>query len=80
MRLHEINTLEWDDLLVTNDTNDSTLSRRGNRLVSNFSSTIIFIAEFLTYFAVMADKDSFFNQGSQIAANGFSNDVSRIIS
>ncbi|XP_017974984.1 PREDICTED: calmodulin-binding transcription activator 5 [Theobroma cacao] len=48
MRLHEINTLEWDDLLVTNDTNDSTLSRR--------------------------DKDSFFNQGSQIAANGFSND------
>ncbi|XVF28232.1 hypothetical protein REPUB_Repub15cG0011800 [Reevesia pubescens] len=28
MTLHEINTLEWDELLVTNDTNDSTVSRR----------------------------------------------------
>ncbi|XWS14166.1 hypothetical protein CRYUN_Cryun36dG0100400 [Craigia yunnanensis] len=28
MALHEINTLEWDELLVTNDTNDSAVSRR----------------------------------------------------
>ncbi|XWS53541.1 hypothetical protein CRYUN_Cryun10bG0010100 [Craigia yunnanensis] len=28
MTLHEINTLEWDELLVTNDSNDSTVSRR----------------------------------------------------
>ncbi|XWS08510.1 hypothetical protein CRYUN_Cryun40dG0008700 [Craigia yunnanensis] len=28
MILHEINMLEWDELLVTNDTNDSAVSRR----------------------------------------------------
>ncbi|XP_022760651.1 calmodulin-binding transcription activator 5 isoform X2 [Durio zibethinus] len=28
MTLHEINTLEWDELLVTNDTNGSTVSKR----------------------------------------------------
>lgn len=27
MRLHELNTLEWDDLVVTNDSNDSTEPR-----------------------------------------------------
>ncbi|XVF62490.1 hypothetical protein PTKIN_Ptkin09bG0012200 [Pterospermum kingtungense] len=28
MTLHDINTLEWDELLVTNDTNNSAVSRR----------------------------------------------------
>ncbi|GMJ08377.1 CALMODULIN-BINDING TRANSCRIPTION ACTIVATOR 6 [Hibiscus trionum] len=27
-RLHEINTLEWDELLITSDSNESTVSRR----------------------------------------------------
>ena len=80
MTLHEINTLEWDELLVANDTNDSAVSTRGNRLVSSLSSSTSLIAELLTYFAVMADKNSCFDQRSQITVNGFSNDVSRTIS
>ena len=77
MTLHEINTLEWDELLVTNDTNDLAVSRRGNRLVSSLSSTISLIAELLTYFDVMADKNSCFDRRNQITVSGFSNDVSR---
>ncbi|OMO53573.1 IQ motif, EF-hand binding site [Corchorus capsularis] len=47
MRLHEINTLDWDELLVTNEINDSNVSRR--------------------------DKNSCFDQRSEVAVNGFSN-------
>ena len=77
MTLREINTLEWDELLVTNDTSDATVSRRGNRRVSSLSSSTSLIFELLTYFAVMADKNSCFDQRNQITVNDFSNDVSR---
>lgn len=38
MRLHELNTLEWDDLVVTNDSNDSTEPRGGKHWMTVFAS------------------------------------------
>ena len=29
LRLHEINTLEWDELILTNDSNNSTAPKEG---------------------------------------------------
>lgn len=33
LRLHEINTLEWEELVVANDSNNSTETSGGNMLV-----------------------------------------------
>lgn len=74
MTLHEINTLEWDELLVTNDTNDSAVSSGGNRLVYSCSTPSL-ITELLTYFNVMADTNTCFDQQNQKMVNGLSNDV-----
>lgn len=38
MRLHELNTLEWDDLVITNDSNDSTEPRGGKHWMTVFAS------------------------------------------
>ncbi|TYH57258.1 hypothetical protein ES332_D08G077300v1 [Gossypium tomentosum] len=50
MKLLEINTLEWDELLVANDANNSIASRGGIVLVSSISSNTYLVAELLTYF------------------------------
>ncbi|PPD95579.1 hypothetical protein GOBAR_AA05912 [Gossypium barbadense] len=50
MKLLEINTLEWDELLVANGANDSIASRGGIVLVSSISSNTYLVAELLTYF------------------------------
>ncbi|MBA0858028.1 hypothetical protein Goshw_020425, partial [Gossypium schwendimanii] len=63
MRLHEINTLEWDELLVTNDSNDSTISRRGNKLVSILSNT----------------PCSFAKLGGPISADNLSTEISMLV-
>ncbi|MBA0570958.1 hypothetical protein Golob_004556, partial [Gossypium lobatum] len=74
MTLHEINTLEWDELLVTNDSNDLAVSSGGNRLVYSCSTPSL-ITELLTYFNVMADMSTCFDQWNQKTVNGLSNDV-----
>ncbi|MBA0739708.1 hypothetical protein Gogos_012947, partial [Gossypium gossypioides] len=63
MRLHEINTLEWDELLVTNDSNDSTISRRGNKLVSILNNT----------------PCSFAKLGGPISADNLSTEISMLV-
>ncbi|TYG40418.1 hypothetical protein ES288_D12G091100v1 [Gossypium darwinii] len=50
MKLLEINTLEWHELLVANGANDSITSRGGIVLVSSISSNTYLVAELLTYF------------------------------
>nr|KJB22942.1 hypothetical protein B456_004G075100 [Gossypium raimondii] len=45
MKLLEINTLEWDELLVANGANDSIASRGGIVLVSSISSNTYLVAE-----------------------------------
>ncbi|KAK8278427.1 hypothetical protein V6Z12_D09G042800 [Gossypium hirsutum] len=50
MKLLEINTLEWDELLVANGANDSIASRGGIVLVSSISNNTYLVAELLTYF------------------------------
>ncbi|PPD90603.1 hypothetical protein GOBAR_DD12457 [Gossypium barbadense] len=85
MRLHEINTLEWDELLVTNDSNDSTISRRsqgspatpGNSNSSSITdqSTPINVMEEFDSGAGNAyyENNSCFQQLNQTAGNGFLN-------
>nr|KJB29521.1 hypothetical protein B456_005G105300 [Gossypium raimondii] len=79
MKLLEINTLEWDELLLGNGANDSIASRGGIVLVSSISSNTYLVAELLTYFGI-ADNVSWFDQQNQMAVNDFSNYVSRTIS
>ncbi|XVF38828.1 hypothetical protein REPUB_Repub20aG0135800 [Reevesia pubescens] len=62
MRLHEINTLEWDELLVTNDTNDSTVSRRDKNSCFNQRNQIA--------------GNGFSNDGGPISAYNLSTEVS----
>ncbi|KAK8279010.1 hypothetical protein V6Z11_D09G082300 [Gossypium hirsutum] len=65
MRLHEINTLEWDELLVTNDSNDSTISRRDNN--SCFQQLN------------QTTGNGFLNYGGPISADNLSTEISMLV-
>ncbi|TYJ17711.1 hypothetical protein E1A91_A09G071800v1 [Gossypium mustelinum] len=65
MRLHEINTLEWDELLVTNDSNDSTISRRDNNsCFQQLNQTA---------------GNGFLNYGGPISADNLSMEISMLV-
>jgi len=94
MRLHELNTLEWDEL-VTNDPGNLIPPGGGNRLealcgnpavsiawksiIASLSLSHSFLFFSFAFFCILADKIPCFDRQNQIAVNGSVNDVSRII-
>lgn len=80
MRLHEINTLDWDELLVSNNPTEATLTTRGNdALLTAVSIAKLenFLSHFLSFASFPAEQNPYLQQDKQPSTFSSENNVSR---